>query len=386
MSNERKIRIMPFEWKDPKDIPPRRFVYGKHYMRRIVSQTIGNPGAGKSSLSIVEALSIATGRPLLGIEPDEQTRVWLYNGGEDDDDELQRRVVATATHYEIDPSELLGQLFVTSGVDLGGKIAEATRGGVSIVADIVASFVEIVREQGIGVVILDPLVSFHDADENKSGHMDMVAAAFLTVAREGDCAVELVHHPRKPNGAAEINVEDARGSGAVVGKARNVRILNTLPDDQAKKAGVKNGEYFWSKIGKTNVQSRSGSARWYRNIGVKLANGDDVSVVASATRPTALDALSDEEDIAKAKDAIATGEWRSNSQAKGGKWASNPIAAALGIDLNEPDQKPRVTGIINGLVSAGHFVKVKRKGPGKNGADVEFLEPHHLPRKRRRPY
>jgi RecA-family ATPase len=91
----RKITIMPFEWTDPKDIPPRRFVYGKHYMRRVVSHTVGAPGTGKSSLSIVEALAIVTGRPLLGVKPDERTRVWLYNGGEDEDVELKRRVAAT---------------------------------------------------------------------------------------------------------------------------------------------------------------------------------------------------------------------------------------------------------------------------------------------------
>jgi hypothetical protein len=56
------IAATPFTWRDPRSIPPRRFVYDKHYIRQFISTTVAPGGVGKSSLGIVEALSMASGR------------------------------------------------------------------------------------------------------------------------------------------------------------------------------------------------------------------------------------------------------------------------------------------------------------------------------------
>ena len=55
--------------------------------------TIAAGAVGKTSLKIVEALALATGRSLLGVEVPKRARVWLFNL-EDDMLELQRRVGA----------------------------------------------------------------------------------------------------------------------------------------------------------------------------------------------------------------------------------------------------------------------------------------------------
>ena len=55
-----------FKWRDPATLQRRQFVYGTHYIRKFVSTTLAPGGAGKTSLGIVEALAICTGRPLLG--------------------------------------------------------------------------------------------------------------------------------------------------------------------------------------------------------------------------------------------------------------------------------------------------------------------------------
>jgi RecA-family ATPase len=44
----------------------RDWIYGKHLLRGIVSMTIASGAVGKTSLKIVEALALATGRNLLG--------------------------------------------------------------------------------------------------------------------------------------------------------------------------------------------------------------------------------------------------------------------------------------------------------------------------------
>ncbi|MEY4377886.1 MAG: hypothetical protein RJB26_2436, partial [Pseudomonadota bacterium] len=60
-----------FVWVDPARFPRRRFLYGNSYIRKFLSVDVAPGGVGKSSLALVELLAIATGRDLLGIEPNE---------------------------------------------------------------------------------------------------------------------------------------------------------------------------------------------------------------------------------------------------------------------------------------------------------------------------
>jgi len=81
------IEARPFVLRDPKTLPKRDWIYGTHLIRKFGSATFAPSGSGKSTLMIVEALAIATGRPLLGITPRKRARVWYWNG-EDPFDEL----------------------------------------------------------------------------------------------------------------------------------------------------------------------------------------------------------------------------------------------------------------------------------------------------------
>jgi hypothetical protein len=103
------IRATPFAWIDPD--PPRRWLYGRHYLRQFLSQTVAFGGVGKSNLAIVEHLSIVTGKPLVGVEPEERCNTWYWNG-EDPKDELDRRIFAAALFYGIDRKELEGRFFL----------------------------------------------------------------------------------------------------------------------------------------------------------------------------------------------------------------------------------------------------------------------------------
>jgi RecA-family ATPase len=68
-------------WAEPSTIPPREWLYGKHLIRKFATATVAPGGVGKSSLELIEALSIVTGRDLLGkgMVP-ERGRVWWWNG------------------------------------------------------------------------------------------------------------------------------------------------------------------------------------------------------------------------------------------------------------------------------------------------------------------
>src|SRR4029077_21034750 len=92
------IEARAFVLRDPKTLPKRQWVYGKHLIRKFGSATFAPSGSGKTNLLIAEALAMATGRALLGVLPPRRVRVWLWNG-EDPYDELERRVGATCLYY-----------------------------------------------------------------------------------------------------------------------------------------------------------------------------------------------------------------------------------------------------------------------------------------------
>ena len=74
-------------------------------------------GAGKSNLSLVEAISMAVGRDLVYGNRIRRYRVWYHNA-EDPLVEIHRRLAAICEHYELDMGDLEGWLFVTSGLDM----------------------------------------------------------------------------------------------------------------------------------------------------------------------------------------------------------------------------------------------------------------------------
>ena len=59
---------------------------------------------------------MASGQPLLGIQPAERARVWIWNG-EDPRDELDRRIIAAMQHHKLTTDRHRGHLFVNIGRD-----------------------------------------------------------------------------------------------------------------------------------------------------------------------------------------------------------------------------------------------------------------------------
>src|SRR5215467_13353284 len=75
-----------------------------------ISSIVAAGGAGKTSLRLLQFISLALGRSLCGQHVFRRCRVLLITL-EDDDDELQRRIQAVLDHYAIARAELKGWLF-----------------------------------------------------------------------------------------------------------------------------------------------------------------------------------------------------------------------------------------------------------------------------------
>jgi hypothetical protein len=341
------IKPTPYVWRDPKTLPPRPWLYGGHLIRGFASATIGAGGVGKTMLALVEAMAMATGRPLLGSRPPRPLRVW-YWCGEDPRSEIDKRVAAICLHYDIKPEEFEGRLFIDSGRDLEIVIATNERTGCKIAVPTVDAVVAALKSNAIDVLSIDPFVRCHRVSENDNIAMDAVAATWAKIAEKADCAVELLHHTRKLGGG-EVTVESGRGAVSFSDACRSVRVLNHMTEDEKCKARVDcRKSYFRMNIDKQNMAASSGAATWFRIVSVPLGNGldgvgDEIGVVTPWKWPDALEGLSTH-DLRKVQEKIASGEWAKSVQAK--DWAGHAVAEVLDLDLADKCDRARIVSLL----------------------------------------
>jgi hypothetical protein len=361
----------PFVWIDPATLPPRQWLYRPHFVRSYLTVTFAKGGVGKTTLAIVEALAVATGKPLLGVQPSERARVWLWNG-EDPSEELQKRVQAAMLYFGIDASEVEGWLFVGSGRDLELTIAEQTRDGARADAGVVEEAVAFIEANGVGLVVIDPFVSSHRVSENDNGAIDLVAKTWGRVADRTSCAVHLVHHSRKTNGQ-ETTVEDGRGASALVDASRHARTLNPMSASEADHFGVQRqnrSRFVRVDDGKANLAPPAAKAEWIQLVSVALGNGDNIQVAERWTPPDPFEDLT-QADIRRIQETVAAGRpesgeaWRESYQAKGGAWVGCAVAAALKWDLDETGVTGRVKEVLRTLIRAGELRVEYRPVVGK---------------------
>lgn len=345
-----RVTATPFLWIDPATIPPRAWVYGDHLIQRFISTTIAPGGVGKSMLGIVEALAIATGRPLLGVKPVERARVWYWNG-EDPVEELDRRIMAACLHYDITKEEIEGWLYVDSGRVTPICVAIQARTETKIAFPVVQDIKETIRAFGIKVLIVDPFVSCHEVQENDNGAIHSVVTVWAQVADETDCAVDLVHHARKGQGG-EVTVEDARGASALLGKARAARTLNVMTEKEAEAADVDIAHrrfYFRTYGGKANLAPPSDRSDWYRLASMDLGNGtadrpsDSVGVATVWKWPSAFDGVT-VADLVAVQHRVNGGRYRESSQAD--EWVGYVVAEILHLDADKKADNARIKALL----------------------------------------
>jgi RecA-family ATPase len=237
---------------------------------------------------MVEGIAMATGRNLLGEQPDRRRRVWLHNG-EDPRVELDRRVLAVCQHYGIPQEELTGWFVITSGVDMELKVA---RGYNELKLDnrLLGEITQRINEFEIEVAIFDPLVKLHDAGEQSNDRMDTIVSAFASIANVCECSIELSHHTRKPpfGTNSDLTVHDARGPSALHAAVRSMRVLNQMSPADAEAFSIEDLDrlrYFRVDQGKSNNARPAATAVWRRFESTLLPNGDDVGVVTEWQAP-----------------------------------------------------------------------------------------------------
>lgn len=376
----KRLVASPFRLKDPASIPEREWLHARHYIRRYLSITVGAGGGGKSAHAISEALSMVTGRPLL----DEQAglsaplRVWYVNA-EDPQDEIDRRFVAAAKHFNVTEESIADRLFTDSGRDQEFVIMRQEGRDFKVCEPMVNDMLAAIRENEIDIVVVDPFVSTHEVPENDNNLIQRVAKAWRRVADEGNCSVELIHHVTKGN--FEVTADSARGGGALKDAARSVRTINAMTKEEGEKAGLDDHQgFFRIDFGKTNMTAASSSSQWRRFVTVPLMNGeglvksgDEVGVVAPWRWPAKSEATAfvSAEELEAIKRKIDGCNCRDSVQAS--DWAGYKVAEALRINLTDPAEKKRVRRMLEAWKEAGHFTIEQR--PDYKGIERPCLVP-----------
>ena len=369
----------PFEFSALASIEPRQFLYGHHYLRRYVSATIAPTKVGKSSLGVVEALAMASGKPLLGTKPTGLWRVRIWNG-EDPRDEMTRRISAAMVEHGLTQEDIGDRLLVDSGRDMPICLTMVSAGQVAIAAPIADNLERALREQKIDVFIVDPFVKSHNVSENDNMAIDKVAREWNRVAESCGVAIDLVHHSRKLNGA-EVSIDDARGASALVSAARSARVLARMTKIEGGKLGRSKDyrRYFRFADAVSNMALPAGEeTTWMMLKSVDLHNArfgedgrqtwpsDQVGVVTLS----GVTSLGDDMQPSEAHDeaervalqGLASGEWKADMQAKSA-WAGVVVAHAYGLDLEDGDEKIRVKSILKNLVKNGKLTTEIRRDP-----------------------
>lgn len=345
------FKATPFTWRDEAAIPPRKWLYGRHLLRKFLSVDIAAGGVGKSSLKIGEALAMASNRPIYGKDVFEgPLNVWLYNL-EDPSEETERRLHAAAKRFAIKPEDVEGRLFVDSGRDQPCVLAEETKEGVRIAVPIVDAIIAQIKARRIDVLVIDPFVSSHDVSENDNGAIDKVAKQWARIADVCDCSINLVHHVRKQNGA-EATADSARGAKALTDAARSVHVFNKMSKDEAEAAGItpeEAGFIFRVQNDKANL-SPPEKADWYRMNNTDLVNGDQVGVACPWAWPDPFDGVSITH-LRAVQTLIGKDEYREDVRAS--KWAGKAIAEVLQLDPEERASRKRITSILKEWIRNG---------------------------------
>lgn len=349
---------------DPAKIPRRQWLYGRYLCRGILSVTVSPGGVGKSSLALVEALQMATGRKLHDQAlPGGAVRVWYINL-EDPPEELDRRLAGACLHYGIKYSELEGRLFINSGIDTPLKLATLIRGHGHLDEDAFDHLEEQIRANQIDAIVIDPFVSSHDLPESDNGMIDRLAKRWSRLAMRCGVAVGLVHHTKKLAQGAEHDADSARGASALINAARVVRVLNPMTEDEAKKANIKpelRRQYFRASRDKQNLAPPDADKNWYRLASVNLGDGspphyidsDEVGVVERWQWPTDAVAAESERVAKERTDMLRKDVLNGLVACLGEAWtATRDVAARLQVDARLGHGRTSIINVLQTLASA----------------------------------
>jgi hypothetical protein len=261
---------------EPSDIEPREWLMAPMFCCQFISGLIGEGAVGKSSLRILQLISLAIGRPLSGHKVFLPCNVLIVSL-EDSRKELQRRIAAARIHHKVSKQELDGFLFYVTVEDLKRmKLAVMGPNGPEK-GQLPAALERIVKKHDIAIISIDPTIKAHELNENLNKDMDFVCDILSEMAIRLNIAIDLPMHARKgPKEAGDS--DNARGASSVRDAGRLLYTLSRMSPEEADAFDIKRDErrkYVRLDSAKVNIASGTEAAAWFQLVGVRLGNGTE---------------------------------------------------------------------------------------------------------------
>ena len=216
--------------------PPPRFVWDGYCPRGVVTLLGAHGGTGKSTIALMLAAAVATGRELFGIATDAAPVV--FASFEDGAHIVRHRLAHICQCWGIEPAELAG-LHIVDGTANPELFASDGRGPGDVTPGY-AELLALVKQAGAGLVIVDNASDAYGGDEIQRRQVRAFMRSLAVIAREGDAAVMLLAHVDKGTSRKErSDTEGYSGSTAWHNSARS-RIFMSRDDGLLTLAHQKN--------------------------------------------------------------------------------------------------------------------------------------------------
>jgi hypothetical protein len=343
-----EISAEPYDFPDERDIEVYYWLLGYHLLRGEVVGTAALSGTGKSSLAIVEALAMASGKSLLYDQvPKIPLKVMLINL-EDNRNTMEKRIAAAMRHHKLTKADIEDRLVVKAKGQIKVKVAETTRNGQVVRNEpIIKALIDVVLKNQIDVVSIDSFIRSHGVSENNNNEIEQVIECFEEIATATNCGVHLWHHVRKGNGEG-ASVDSARGAKALVDALRSVRILEPMAKEEARQLKLaESGSYFRSFSGKRNFAPPSDKSHWFHLANVEIDNnsplfGEEIGVVEKWAYPAKLGSDISPAVIAKIMAEVGHKPvWRADPRAA--MWVGKAVARVVALDAEDDAARIKVT-------------------------------------------
>lgn len=209
------VQPEPVHWLDKGYIP-----LGK------ITNIIGDPGLGKSTLTLHYIACHTTGQPMPGGTRNAPGSAVLMSAEDGIADTIVPRLTAAGAD--------LSRVAALTGVDITNEDGEIQERPIFIPRDI-PRIRATIEETGATLLVIDPLTAYLDADVNSHRDQDVrtALAPLAKMADETGCAVVLVRHLNKAPGGNTLY----RGGGSIgiTGAARAELVVAADPEDENKR-------------------------------------------------------------------------------------------------------------------------------------------------------
>jgi hypothetical protein len=321
------------------------WLLGTSLARGMVSLLGAKTKAGKTALLVALALSLASGRDLLGlrtlgrplrvltINMEEMTQIWLM------------RFRAALILHGIPEAQIAQHLTVMTAADLPDlRLTKAVAGGTETVD--LGGFARLeALITGFDVVILDPLMAMLGSDVSTNAVMAEVMLMLNSLAQRHGLAILVSHHERKGAGTGGEGLDAIMGASALVNHCRVAIGIRAMTEKEASRLGIPPDQawrYFTiTGLGSNHAPSQ-GDVVWLERRGVTILGTaeppdypeDEVAVaVCRATISAPGEVINDAMrlTVLRAIDAGADGMPLSDHHSAGSRKAQPIITSAIAV-------------------------------------------------------